>query len=283
MVVSNTYSNVSFFFCYLVLYYIDLIQFIIYGRLFRFENISKPGNNIITFMYIALLELLAFIAVSKFYIAKDLTGLVDLVLVKVEALSAILYIYISQNFLLPFYTFIFTDILLVLCFYVYWPVLYNIILQSYNRKIGLDIKIRDVYIIRHVYSGVKRLAFILYIILLFVNFATGTESQKYYRLQIYLLFLPILGIKILEREEEEENAIVKFVVICLLFLVSGYLIHISVIQVVNSPKSEYEILNFINTIHFILASLLALVDYANYGKGLKEATKIKRTIRPRNL
>ncbi|WUR04163.1 uncharacterized protein VNE69_07229 [Vairimorpha necatrix] len=273
----------NFFFWYMVIYYIDLIQFIVYSALFHYRDIKTRGTFIPATFYLSFLQTFGFISLSQFYFKKEFTSLLTVVLLKVESLIAYLYINISSKFWLPIITNIVTDLMLAFCIYYFWPVVYSIILQSYNRKIGVDIKIRDVYIMRRVYSSLKRISYILYLVLLFVKITT-LDDNFLVKYQFHILALPILIVKVLEREEEEEeNKIAKFSVIFLLFIISGLLIFTSVIQFFGTIHSEFRLLNFINSVHFSLATCASIVDYSNYGKGLKEAIKYKKDGATRRL
>ncbi|WUR03940.1 uncharacterized protein VNE69_07009 [Vairimorpha necatrix] len=272
-----------FFLWYMFVYYIDLFQTIVYCNLFHYRDLTSRGNFISATFYLSFLQTFGFISLSQFYFKKEFTSILTVVLLRVEGLVAYLYINISKRFWLPIITNILTDIMLAFCIYYYWPVVYNIILQSYNKKIGVDIRIKDVYITRHVYSSVKRISFILYLVLVFVKITT-LEDNPLVKYQFHILALPIFIVKVLEREEEEEeNKTAKYSVILLLITISGILIFTSIIQYFGKVHPEYRLLNFINSIHFTLATFLSIVDYNNYGKGLKEAIKYKKITALRRL
>lgn len=263
----------GFMFGYFIIYLVDLTKFTIYGSINDFRTSTKK-NDAISIFYLALLEFKAFIAIADFYYRNEIPGLVELILVKLEVFGSYIYIYLLRKFYIPLFTYSTSAILLAFYILIYWPDVYEMVLQNYSKRIGVGVDIKNIYIIRQIYAAVKSLTYTLFIVIVFLH--TFLQVQGF-KAGFLIMTIPVFLIKVLERkEEEEEDLIAKYIIIILFIVLSLYSIYETIALSYNNNETEIQLLYYLNSYHFVLSTLLSITDRFTYKKGLKEAlNKIK--------
>lgn len=252
------------------MYYIDIIFFIISIKIFnrRFDDLELGFTTV--FFYILLLEFQGFISITRLYYNKDFSAVLNFVLIRIELLVVICFVFLSRNFYKPIFCTIFSNILLISFLSFYWMDIYSLILRSYAHRLGSDVGIKNIYICRTLYNTMKNQSFTLFIFLLFLHLYT--KKLENYRLAYILMTIPVFFIKVLEREEEEnEDSMAKFINLFLLLCLSCTFIVFTILYSKKQHESYIEMLFIINSYHFLLSFLLGLMDYFNFEGGLKEA------------
>jgi hypothetical protein len=266
-----------FFVGYIFLYCLHLSEFVISVKVFD-EDFDNPDLGFtFVFFYILLLDLQEFVNIARLYFNKDFSAVLTFIIIRIELITVACFIVLSRNFYLPIIFTIFNNCILLLFFYLYWIDIYSLVLRSYAHRLGSDVEIKNIYIFRTLYNSMKTQSFVVFIFLLFISLYLKTFED--HRLIYVLMAIPVFFIKVLEREEENEDSAAKFINLFLLLCLGSIFVIFTVLYSFDVHKGYIEMLLFINSYHFLMSFLLGLVDYFNFGSGLKEALSRNKVIK----